>query len=523
MTERSDAATAGRGFLIITAAKLWFMVGGVLINFGLPFIFSSRLYGEHGDGKALYGQYIDINNTLSILSMVMITGVMQAVSKFVAERPDAPGGIVRQAFRLMLGVGALVGGGFVIAAPWIAEARNNAALVNGYRAAGIILMAYGLYTVFIGALNGRKLFLHQALFDIAFTTLKATLVLGFALIGLGVTGAFSGFATAAVLIMVAAMWKVGRRLPGGETAKGLYLYAAWVMLYALVFNVIFKLDVLVLKPLVVDLYTPVAGWLPEGAPVFAWMRERAVEASSDGLIGLYGLAVNIARVPWQVTIAVTFVVFPMISEAVFSQDKERTRLYIRQTLRYTMILVGAAAVVLAALPQALIGLLPKDYAEAAIALAWLAPAYFIFALFNIVNTLLMGAGRALEALIIGAITCALAAGVYYGLLSSAEHTNEILARAGQGTLIAFTVGLLLGLAVLAKRYGSPIPVGTTVRVFAIGGALVLMGRFLPPTGKVVALGLAVAIGIAFLAGLILTREFGEEDKARLRRVLRRKG
>ena len=522
MPERSDAATAGRGFLVITAAKLWFMVGGVLINFGLPFIFSSRLYGDHSDGKVLYGQYIDINNTLSILSMVMITGVMQAVSRFVAERPDASAGVVRQAFRMMLVVGSLVGGGFIIASPWIADARGNPGLVNGYRAAGVVLLAYGLYTVFIGALNGRKAFFSQALFDIGFTTLKATLVLGGALLGLGVIGALGGFALAALLIMLIAMVRVGRRLGAGERVPGLYAYAAWVMLYALVFNVIFKLDVVVLKPLVADLYAPVSGWLPEGAPVFRWMRERAVEASSDGLIGLYGLAINIARVPWQVTLAVTFVVFPMISESVFNADKDRTRLYIRQTLRYTMILVAAAAVVLAAMPHALVALLPADYAEASVALAWLAPAYFCFALFNVVNTMLMGAGRAIEALIIGVVTCALAAGAYYVLLSGAENTTEILARAGQGTLIAFTLGLALGLAVLARRYGSPVPLATVVRVVGLGTALVIAGRFIPPTGKIVALALAVAIGITFLVGLVLLREFGEEDKARLRRVLRRK-
>ncbi|MCA9527143.1 MAG: oligosaccharide flippase family protein [Myxococcales bacterium] len=523
MTERSDAATAGRGFLVITAAKLWFMVGGVLINFGLPYIFGSSLYGDDTDGRALYGQFIDLNNTLSILSMVMITGVMQSVSRFVAERPEAPGAIVRQALRLMLGVGALVGGGFIAAAPWIAELRNNPGLVNGYRAAGLILFAYGLYTVFIGTLNGQKRFFHQALFDIGFTTLKATLVLGFALAGLGVVGAFSGFALAAVIIMLMAMWRVGRGLEAGVPSRGLYAFAAQVMLYTLVFNVVFKLDVLMLKPIVVDLYTPVAGWLPDGAPVFHWMRERAVEASSDGLVGLYGLAVNVSRIPWQATIAITFVVFPMMSEAVFAEDRERTRLYIRQTMRYSMILVGAAAVVLAAMPGALIALLPKDFAEAAIALAWLAPAYFCFSLFNVVNTLLMGAGRATEALIIGVLTCGLAAGSYALLLAGAESTDQILARTGQGTLIAFAGGLLMGLAVLWRRYGAPVPIGTAVRVLGLGAALVVAGRFMPPTGKIVALGVAVAVGIAFLVGLVVTREFGAEDKARLKRVLRRKG
>ena len=49
------------------------MLGGALITFGLPFIFD----WTGGDGRALYGQYYDISNTLSIFSMVLIGGLLQ--------------------------------------------------------------------------------------------------------------------------------------------------------------------------------------------------------------------------------------------------------------------------------------------------------------------------------------------------------------------------------------------------------------------------------------------------------------
>ena len=60
----SAGENAGRGFLVISVAKAWFMVGGVTITFGLPLIFS--WFAE--DGRALFGKYYDINNTLSILA-----------------------------------------------------------------------------------------------------------------------------------------------------------------------------------------------------------------------------------------------------------------------------------------------------------------------------------------------------------------------------------------------------------------------------------------------------------------------
>jgi O-antigen/teichoic acid export membrane protein len=520
--EPNAAATAGRGFIVITAAKLWFMLGGALITFGLPFIFGSRLYGPGADGKALYGQYVDINNTLSILSMVMVTGVMQSVAKFVSQTPERAGGVLRQARTMMLVVGALVGGGFIAAAPWIAEARHNPDLVNGYRAAGVILFCYGVYTVFIGTLNGRKEFFRQALFDIGFTSMKAVLVLGAAALGLGVIGAFGGFAAAALLIMLLAAWRVGRGVGDGPPDRALYAFAAQVMLYTLVFNVVFKLDVLLFKPAAVALYAPVADWMPQGGALLDWMRTRAVEASADGLLGVYGLALNVSRLPWQATIAITFVVFPMVSEATFAADRDRTLLYIRQTLRYSMMLIGAAAVVLTAVPQAIIGLLPAGFADGVVALAWLAPAYFFFSLFNVVNTLLMSAGRATAALLVGVVTVGLAAALYSILLPGAGSGVDLLARTGQCTLAAFVVGLSIGSGVLWRHYGPPFPLATTARVLGIGAVMVVAGRALPTLGKIGNLGVAVAMGLIFLAALVVTREFGAEDKERLMRVLGRK-
>ena len=69
-----------------------------------------------------------------------------------------------------------------------------------------------------------------------------------------------------------------------------------------------------------------------------------------------------------------------------------------------------------AMPDAIFRILPKGYESGAIALTWLAPAYFSFSLFNIVNTLLMSAGRAGQALIVGLITVILILGFLMGML-----------------------------------------------------------------------------------------------------------
>ena len=97
---------AGRGFLVITIAKLWFMVGGATITFGLPVVFSFL----DDDGRRLYGQYYDINNTLSIFSMVIIGSLLPGVSRFAAVSGISKTTLLNKGRQLAL----MLGGGLLL-------------------------------------------------------------------------------------------------------------------------------------------------------------------------------------------------------------------------------------------------------------------------------------------------------------------------------------------------------------------------------------------------------------------------
>ena len=187
-----------------------------------------------------------------------------------------------------------------------------------------------------------------------------------------------------------------------------------------------------------------------------------------------------------------------------------------------MILVGAAVVVLVALPEPIFSILPKGYESGAIALLWLAPAYFSFSLFNIVNTLLMSSNRAGLALLVGLITVAVAGVLYMQVLPMANGPETLLRYAALTTFIAFTTGLVLGLIALWRAFGPPIPMLTLLRVSGVIAALVVAGRFLPELGRIASLAAAVAVGLAFLTGLWLTGEFGAEDRERFMRIIGRR-
>ena len=524
---RSDTVTArviGRGILVITGAKIWFMLGGAAITFGLPFIFD-RYYAS---GRALYGQYYDLNNILSIFSMVMVTGVMQSVSRYVAPSPKQARDIVRHALRFILIAGTVIGGGLIALSPTIAASRGNPDLVNGYRAAGCIIFAYGIYTVMVGCLNGQKRFVSQALLDILFTGLKVSLVLGMAAAGFGVLGAFTGFAIAAAIIAGCALMWVYPRLNEGETSPGYISYAVKVMLYAFVFNLIFKLDGIFVKPAIHAIFSSpdvssathsVGQIWPTDWPIW-WTT--IVQQRTDESMATYGMALALARLPWQATIAVTFVMFPLMSAASFAKNRAKTQLYIRETLRYSAMIIGLTMSLLVALPESIFAILPHGYASGTRLILVLGPAYFFFSLFNLTNTLLIAGGRAATALTLGVVIVSLIAASYWLYLPSANTSDLALLKACQINFIVFATGFILGLIALWSAYGPPFPLRTAARITVSMLVVTGLGQLLPALGLVTALFAAIGLTVMFILLLFLMGEFDQTDRHRLLAFLGRR-
>jgi O-antigen/teichoic acid export membrane protein len=242
------------------------------------------------------------------------------------------------------------------------------------------------------------------------------------------------------------------------------------------------------------------------------------------------MAVNLSRLPWQATIAVTFVIFPILSEATFGKDLEKARIYIAQSLRYLGILIGSASAVLMAYPEGVTLFLPKGYQFVANLLVWLAPAYFCFSLFNLVNTILISANHPKKALIIGIATSILASLLYYywlpmGLngISATTATEMILIRGSQATLIAFAFGLSFGIFELIRIFGKQVlALSSVARILGVIGIFALIGSVMPVFAKVISLLILATLGILYFVALAVLGEFNEEDRARFNRIIRRK-
>jgi O-antigen/teichoic acid export membrane protein len=222
-------------------------------------------------------------------------------------------------------------------------------------------------------------------------------------------------------------------------------------------------------------------------------------------------------------LVVTFVVFPLVSRATFAADRDATKAYVRQTLRYALILGVGLAVLLAARPSALLAILyPKAYGVGAQALPILAAGIVALALLSIAGSIVTASGRPDVAIGLVALTLAVGSSIAFAIVPGATPGADMLAAAAIATAFGMLAGLLAALAYLWRRFAALPPVLSVLRVGGSAAIAIALARLIPGTGKLVGLAGCAVAGIVFAAGLLVLREFGATDREKFAKILKLK-
>lgn len=489
------AVVAGRGALFIGFAKVYFMISGFLQQ-----VLLTRLIGA-----AEFGAFGVVNNVISIVNNTVVQATIQSISKFTAEDDRRADAVKRAGLVMQLGVGTALGLAFFLGAPWLAAFENAPSYANYFRIAAAIPFLYSLYAVFVGSANGLRRFRTQASFDVGFSTAKTILLLGLALLW-KVTGAFVGFAAAAVFILVASARVM--RLPGAEAAahpfpaRRLVGYMGAVVMYGLLLNVALNYD----------------------QPLLHHFAGAVMPQAAAGVIAAHYQALRtLALLPYQALLVITFVIFPLVSRSTFTQDSQATRAYVTQTLRYALILAVGMGLTLAARPGALLGILYKpEYGEGAAALPTLVAGECCLALLAVSCAILNAAGQTTATLILMAVTVAVGGGAAAVLVPGAAPGRPMLQAAALATTLGNGAGLAAAIVFLRRRLGGSPPLRTLARVGLAVVVVVLVGRVVPTHGKLLGLIATAGLALIYFGLLIVTGEFGPDDRAKFARILRRR-
>jgi len=508
-TSQEAARAAGRGGLAVAAAKLYFIVVGLVQQIALKAVLGLQGYG-------------DLSTVLSAASVTYnpITSTsIQGVSRAVAGSPEAeqPESL-RRTLLVHLGLAALSAVGFFVFAEPVGAWIGAPHVVPALQILSAILLLYGAYTPLVGALNGTRRFLWQAALDVTAATLRTCGLIGGAWwfakstadeLG-GVEGASVGFVGGAIAVTVLALVVVGtgKSGPRGIRTGAHIAYIAPLLGGQVLLNLLFQADALLLRR------------FSSAAAVAAGMP---VEAAGD-LVGAYRAAQLFCFLPYQLLLAVTFILFPMLATAHRDGDTKAVADYTRAGMRLALLLAGMMVSVTSGIPAELIALV---FGHDAAALGGgpmqlLSLGLGAFALFGIFTSVLNSIKHESASLAVTFVAFVLVVALCYLRVPSAEYGPDILWKTAQAT----TVGLVLATIAagwLVKRYaGALMPVSTSVRVAAAMAVAIALGRFLPDAGKLMTILHSGLIVAAYGAVLVVSRELNKGDLANLKAIISRK-
>ncbi|HUJ63202.1 MAG TPA: oligosaccharide flippase family protein [Kofleriaceae bacterium] len=499
--DQQQGTGAGRGVLYIAFAKFYFMIAGMVVQFRLPVILPT----------AVFGAYSLVNSIASWFNNVAVTGTIQAVSKFAAEEPGKARAVQHAGLRMHLRLGLPIALVFIAAAPLVARfILDDPSKTMPLMLAGLIIGGYSFYATFIGTANGLRQFNKQAGLDISFATLRTAGLLGMAIAGFGVVGVIGGWVAAVGGILILSVAWIGLpRTRERLSVRPMFGYFTAVAVYLVLFNGVMFADSILVKRLMSQYYQTHAA-------------AGSASTLADVQVAYYAAVQNLGRVSYQLIIAATFVVFPLVSRSTFTDDRETTRRYIQVTTRYSLMFAMVIGVIMASRPVDALALLYKpDYAAAGgPALVALGFGNVAFSMFAIAGTILNSARLTRAAIVSAGITLAAAVIGNYIAIPLAAGSGHVLEVAASVTGGAMLLGAVVSGWQLHRHLGASLPLASLARIAIATAVAYAVGHWFPLHGKLMTLVAAVAIGVTFLIVLVATRELGKRDLEAIKQVRR---
>ena len=467
--------SVSKGTFYIGIKQLTFLITGYVVHIGL-----GRLLGPQ-----LYGLYTVTTILITVVVMnLLISGIPQAVSKYISEDPSRAESVKRSGFEIQFLLGFVLFVIYLALADFTALLLNDQSMAVYIRLSSIMIIPFAMLAVIAtGYFNGLRWYSKQSISWIISYILKPVLIFGLVFAGFSVFGAVLGFALAPVIGLIVALYFAG--LPKRVkpfSRKKILLFALPVTLQVVLTQYITNIDLLVLKALVE---------IPEE-------------------IGYYSAASMISKVPVSLLAALNMAIFPAISATTYQNDAIRTKTYVSESLRYLIMLLMPASIMISLTSDELVSLLyTSKYILAGEPLKILIIGILFFGLFAYFLNIIIAAGKPKISMILSAITLFIAFTLNISLIPIFGMI---------GAALATTLSCLIGAAISAlytyRLFHTLTYKLTILRVSIASVAIVPV--FMVKLSGILLLGQYL---LAFLIYLAILKIIGELRKDDLRNVM----
>ncbi|MFA4855176.1 MAG: flippase [archaeon] len=462
---------------------------GTFYLFGSRFIFFLSGYvllfvlGRFLLDPVEFGIFGVVFSIVSLANTVLLYGIQQAVSKFVSETPSKAKVILRQALKLQFFFSIAVFLSLFLSADFLAFVLNDPSIGPYLRIAAFIPLFQPFFSAILGYLNGLKKFKEQAIFTNFYRILHAAFPIALALIGFSLFGVFAGLALSSLAALIMGLIFIGSGKPGFFSKKKLLFFAAPIIIYLLQQNAFLSIDLLFLKAL--------AG------------------QNSSLLAGYYTVAQTLARLPFELAVTLSIVLFPLVSETVYSRKKEKSAFYIRNAYRYSFLAVAPFAAMFFYTSAELIALVyGSAYIAGSAALSILSVAFVFMTIFVISETIITAKGNPKAAVGLAFLALIADALLLYFLIPL-----NGLEGAATASLFSMLFGALISTAFVFIHFRR-FPCKSIAKICIACIPVILISFFVHASGFFLIVEYAL-LSLVFLAALFLLGEVKETDLQRV--------
>lgn len=328
-------------------------------------------------GVADYGRYsLVIGFTTMIILLAgrsIPTAMMKRISENLGNWPRIRA-IRRSAAFLQIIIITSLTIIFYILAPLIAQVFNDATLTPLFKISALVIPAFAISSFHVLYFNGLKYFKAMTAMKIARGIFRIAWIVGLAYF-IGLDGALYGSILAPLSVFVIALIieaffikeEESEHMPKQETYsyKKIVAYAGGFILFLVFYEFYIRADMYLIKAI----------------------------TGSDINTGLYNAAFTIALIPYYVMFALTFILFPTMSDLAKKKDRTQIQDIIKKVLLFLFVILVPSAIVMSLMPEFLITLFFGDKFIAAAHLIPLLTGGTIFiTIFFVLASVFNGAG-----------------------------------------------------------------------------------------------------------------------------------
>jgi stage V sporulation protein B len=380
---------SSKGVSYLFGAQIAFMLSGYLTNVWLG----------RDLGPELYGVYGVLTSLMTAMNIMQVSGVPQAVSKYIAEDETQADAILTAAIKIQLGLTILISAIFFLAAPLMAHVFHDSRFTGYARLMALVFPTYGLFALYSGYYNGKHNFRRQSLMNIVYSIFKLVLVIGL-VIQFSIYGVIIAYVLAALAGLTA-----GMHIPKTKTyypKKLIFKYSLPLIGFAVLATMQLSVDLFSVKAFIHNSYTA----------------------------GIYTAAQNIMMIPYLAMGTIGQVLFPSISRLKSKNNQKELERIVSSALKNVIItLIPLTAIIAGSAPTLVHLLYGSKYEATAKIVRILSIGYIGLTIFALAANVLNGIGRAKTAMLIaggGVLTALTGCLIFvpkYGAVAAACSTD----------------------------------------------------------------------------------------------------